>query len=241
MANLSPVDAGHKLTEIIQSVFYTDLAAVILYGSAATGVYRSGVSDINLLVILEKSSPQDIFEAGKKAAFLVKKYRLNPLFMTREEFMTSADVFPMEYGDIKDAHLMIFGDKQILDISLNRKNLRFQLEEKLRGAVNDIRHMLFSVKGNKIALRSRLLRWTGAGTTLFRNLLRLKGSPVPQNSDDVLKLVSKEYNIGLDSFSALNRLKQKEKTDLYALADSLLETLKALTKIVDDFSEAGNN
>jgi predicted nucleotidyltransferase len=221
-------------TTRLKDIFGSDLLSVVLYGSFVRDDYRRGVSDINVLVILEKSDPRKIFAAGRRTRPLIRKYRITPLIMTREEFLCAADVFPLEYSDIQDAHRILYGDGEVLKPGLRRANLRYQLEEKLRGAVGDIRGMLLAAAGNEKILGRLLPRWAGVGAVLFRGLLRLKGiGDIPRDSEELLLRVSKEYGVSVEGFSALRRFRQGQKSPPLPLAGTLLETLKALVRTVD--------
>jgi predicted nucleotidyltransferase len=220
-------------TARLKELFGDNLVAVVLYGSAVRGVYRKGVSDINVLVLLEKSTPRKIFEMGRVIKSFLRKHRVNPRVMTREEFVSSADVFPLEYGDIKDAHEILYGDAEILNIDLRRAHLRYELEEKLRGAVGDIRYLLLASGGSEKILAKLLNLWAGLCGTIFRGLLRLKGiNEIPAETDALLTRISSEYEVPMDGFSALERFRQGEKTQVVELAESLLEALKALARAV---------
>jgi predicted nucleotidyltransferase len=221
-------------TARLKDVFGPDLVSVIVYGSSVRGTYQKGVSDINLLVILEKASPRKVFAAGQKTRALLRKYRITPFIMTREEFASSADVFPLEYADIQEAHQVIYGDGGILTHNPVRANLRYQLEEKLRGAVGDIRDMLLAAAGSEKILGTLLLQWSGVGAALFRGLLRLKGAAgIPEDAGGLLEAVSAQYGVPVEGFSALLRFRGGEKTAPLPLAEALLEALKALARAVD--------
>jgi hypothetical protein len=108
------------------------------------------------------------------------------------------------------------------------------MEEKLRGAVGDIRYMLMAAGGNPKLLGKFLLNWSGLGNALFRSLLRLKGAgEIPAGAEELLLQTAREYGIPPEGFSALNRFRQGEKTNPLELADSLLEPLKTLARAVD--------
>ena len=226
-----------EFTSRLKEVYSDDLLALVLYGSAAGDDYRAGVSDINVLVILENSNAAKIFELGRRAKSLFRKYRISPFIMTREEFTTAADVFPLEYRDILDAHTLVYGNRDILAITVSRENLRYQLEEKLRGAVGALRDMILAAEGNEKLLGKLLLGWSALGGVLFRGLLRLKGrSVIGLDNEAVIAAAAKEYGIPLEGFSALYRLRQSRKTkprEAAALAGDLLEPLKALARTVD--------
>ena len=221
-------------TARLKDLFGSDLLTVVLYGSAVRGTYRRGLSDINVLVLLEKSSPRKIFDMGRVIKSFIRKHRVNPRVMTREEFVSSADVFPLEYGDIQCAHEIIYGDGEILNVDLSCAHLRYELEEKLKGAVGDIRYMLLASGGNEHLLTKLFSQWSGLCGTIFRGLLRLKKiSEIPTDMETLLKCVSAEYEVPLDGFAAFERFRSGEETKIIDLAESILEALKALARLVN--------
>jgi len=226
-----------EFTVKLKEVFTGDLLAIVLYGSAAAGSYSDGVSDINVLVILQKGSAAQLSLLGKTSKTLLRKYRISPFVMTREEFTTAADVFPLEYCDILEANEVIYGIKEIIKITVSKENLRLQLEEKLRGAVGDIRGMLIHSGGNERPLEKFILGWSSFGGVLFRGLLRLKGKSVTGlDAEAAIALVEKEYGVSLEAFSALNRLRQSKRIGSQkptAFAETLLEALGVLVQKVD--------
>jgi len=226
------------LTTRLKEVFSGDLLAVILYGSAVSDSYCEGVSDINILIILEKGNAARLSAFGKAAKTILCKYRISPFIMTREEFATAADVFIIEYCDILDANEVVYGSGEILKtITVSMENLRLQLEEKLRGAVGDIRGMLIAAGGNEKLLKKFILGWSSLSGVLFRGLLRLKGkSIVDLDAEAAIALVEKEYGVSLEGFSVLNSLRQSKKIRplaATAFAEKLLEALAVLVQIVD--------
>jgi len=226
-----------EFTASLKKVFAGDLVSVVLYGSAVWGDYCEGVSDINVFVILKKSDAAKLFKFGQVAKILINKYRISPFILTREEFNAAADVFPLEYFDILENYYLIYADNRIFDITVNRENLRLQMEEKLRGAVGDLRSMLIAAEGSERLLRRFLINWSALGGVLFRGLLRLKGKNViGMDTETTLALVEKEYNVSLEGFSTLNCLRQAKKVKPFtaaSLVDKLLEPLTTLVHAVD--------
>jgi len=226
------------LTTRLKEVFSSDLLAIVLYGSAVSASYCEGVSDINVLIIPEKGNAARLSAFGKAAKTILRKYRISPFIMTREEFATAADVFPLEYCDILDANEVVYGSEEILNtITVNKENLRLQLEEKLRGAVGDIRGMIVAAGGNEKLLKKLVLGWSSLGGVLFRGLLRLNGkSDAGLNAEETIALVEKEYGVSLEGFSDLNSLRQRKKIRFITattFAEKLLNALGVLVQKVD--------
>jgi hypothetical protein len=168
---------------------------------------------------------------------LIRNNRIAPIIMTHEEFTAAVDVFPLEYSDIMEEHVFIYGNKETLNITINNKNLRLQLEEKLRGSVADIHRMLTLAGGNEKLLQKLILQWSPLGAILFRGLLRLKEkNAAGLNAEAVFAQVETEYNVSLEAFSVLNRLRQDKKfrpITALTVAEMLLEPLVSLVKTVD--------
>jgi len=226
-----------EFTARLKEVFAGDLLAIVLYGSAAAGSYFDGVSDINVLVILGKCSAAQLSLLGKTAGTLLRKYRISPFIMTHEEFNTASDVFPLEYCDILEANEIVYGNEEITKITVGKENLRLQLEEKLRGAVSDIRGMLIKTGGNERPLEKFIFGLSSFGALIFRGLMRLREKSVTGlDAEATIALVEKEYGVSLEAFSVLNRLRQDKKIHPLkptAFAETLLEALCVLVRKVD--------
>ena len=226
-----------ELCARLKEVYSGDYLALVLYGSAAGAAYRPDLSDINVLIVLERNNTGNLFKLGRAVKALLQKYRISPFIMTREELASALDVFPLEFYDILDMHTVVYGDKKILDFKVNRGNLRHEMEEKLRGTVNDIHGMILAAGGNEKLLGRYLANWQGMGGILFRGLLRLKGKIVSGlDINAILDETEKEYGIRLNSFSVLNDMRYNKKPltmPASSFAETILEPLNALIKIVD--------
>ena len=109
-----------------------NLQSVILYGSAVSGEFDPEFSDINLLCILRSTSFPMLEAVAAAVEWWNKQKQPAPLFMTREELEHSADVFSMEFIDIKAQHRVLFGDDVITELQVPMHLHRTQVEyEKL--------------------------------------------------------------------------------------------------------------
>jgi len=222
---------------LLKEVYTEDFLTLVLYGSAAGNTYRADSSDINVLVILKKNSAEKLFTLGKAAKKLLAKYRISPFIMTSKEFVSAADVFPLEFCDILDMNTVVYGDKDILNLTVSREHLRHEMEEKLRGTVNDLHNMILLAQGNEKVLSRFLANWSGMGCILFRGLLRLKGKSVTDlDAKNIIGETEKEYGVALESFLVLNDLRHNKKplpTSASSFTAAILESLNALIIIVD--------
>jgi hypothetical protein len=111
-----------------------NLLSVILYGSAAEGEFHPQYSDLNLLCVLRDVS----FGSLAKIAAAMDWWRGKhhpPLVLTSQELNTSADVFSIEFADMKQRYRVLHGEDVLrtLDVPLtrHRAQLEYELREKL--------------------------------------------------------------------------------------------------------------
>lgn len=129
-------------TEQVKTAFGTNLHSIIVYGSILTETFNPIQSDINVLIIPKEADPERIVVLGKYCAKLIREYNITPTVMSYDEFISSANIFPMEYYDIKDIHKTIYGEDIMDKIVITDSNLRHQVEDRLRGCINSLRQVL---------------------------------------------------------------------------------------------------
>ena len=79
----------------------------MLYGSAARGTHVPDRSDVNTLLICD-AVDEDLFaRLERPVRDWVKAGHPAPLILTEREWQTSADAFPIEYEDIREAHRLL--------------------------------------------------------------------------------------------------------------------------------------
>ncbi len=220
------------LLPIIKECFKDNLKSVILYGSAASELFNITTSDINILILLNKNISDELLEFGKNAKKAIEKYRFSILIFTLEEFIDSADVFPMEYYDINDRHIVIYGENISGKLKLTANNLRHQLEERLRGFVNQFRQSIIQSGCNKDFLRKNIKAVPGIIRIIMRSALRLKGIDVKDLSDNMIFLeVKRNYNIDISVFYSPSYTAKDQ--DIVAAVASTLDILDKIIAQID--------
>lgn len=220
--------------EKVKSVFSENLISIMVYGSYVSGNYVHKVSDINVLILIEHSDFSQMKQFGIQCKRIMRKFRITPLILIKEEFLNSSDVFPMEYMDVHARHLLVYGEDVTKELTLTKDNLRHQLEHQLRGDINTLRQLIVASNGRTRVLGRNLKRWYGSFSSLFRGLLRLKGvEDVPISSAEVLTRVEQTFSIDMKCFFDMLKFRSGEKMDVDDLSNRVLEALREVIKIVD--------
>ncbi|MFZ0229959.1 MAG: nucleotidyltransferase domain-containing protein, partial [Mycobacterium sp.] len=96
----------------------TNLKSVILYGSAAAGNYVPEHSDVNLMCVLGDTSFAAIATLTPAVIWWGKQKHHAPLLMTMEEIRRGADVFSIEYLDMKQHYRVLWGDDALKGLEI---------------------------------------------------------------------------------------------------------------------------
>ena len=162
------------------------LRSVVLYGSAARGEYREGQSDLNLLVLLSSTDPPTLRRGSALARAWAAENNPPPLLMSEAEFRGSADVFPMELADIRDANVVLHGADPFVGMEIRPEDLRLQLERELKGAWIRLRTRYLTDSGDAAAFQPVLLKSLSTFLVFFRTVLRLGGEAGVRDPERVL-------------------------------------------------------
>jgi hypothetical protein len=192
----------------VQKLFGDALEAVILYGSAAGGEYLPGKSNINLLIILTR---QDT-ELLKRYAVLHKRWQKEqivvPLLLTQAELRSSLDLFPLEYLEIQEQHVLLAGRDPFPELRIDSKNLRLQCEREMRGNLLRLRQRFVEGGAGMEAITILLPLSVTALMPCLRGLLRVKERSVERSADKVLQAAEKEFGIDTAVFQDVLNLKR---------------------------------
>src|SRR5215216_4678700 len=125
-------EALSGLVDDLRATHGENLACVVLYGSAASGDYVELRSDYNLLIALHRITPSDLRQAQAPMRNWQRLGHPLPVYFTVEELTDAADVFPIEFHQMKKARIVLYGNDPFASLNFSDVNLRHQTEYELR-------------------------------------------------------------------------------------------------------------
>ncbi len=194
-----PEDVFARLIEDYKTAFGTDLVSLVLYGSAASGHYIPGRSDLNILVILTEAGIEGLGR-GLPVVTKWKKKKVAVIFMTKEYMARSLDAFPVEFINMQMNHKVLFGEDALAGLKFEDHDLRLQLERELKGKIFHLQHGFLESEGREKGLRRLIGLSLGSFVPLFKALLYLRGHDVPHGRREVIKAIASTYPIDPDIF-----------------------------------------
>ncbi len=194
-----------KFIQKLKEIFGKRLKSCILYGSAVKGKYREGISDINMIVIVDNLSAEDLEKIKKDLSKYAYKNLIKVFYFSEWFLLSSSDVFPVEWSDIKENHIILYGEDLTEKINVEEENMRIELERKIKQLFLDFQQELIFDKD-----KVRILKET------IKNLKFL----IPLIERQVKK------RIEIDEFFEKEKIKKEE------VKEGINKLLKFFTEII---------
>jgi hypothetical protein len=221
-------------------LFGSDLLAIILYGSAARGEYLLGRSNLNLMLILSAQDASVLARYGKAHRRWQREGIVVPLLLTEQELHTSAALFPLEYLDIKESHVLLKGRDPFPELQIDLRNLRVQCEQEIRGNLLRLRQRFVEGGGKPEAAAILLPLSLTALLPALRGLFRLLGFRLPASTDTLLGDLKAQLALDPTVFQDVLRLKRglisPGPLEFPRLFERYLTTLQGLVEKLDRLS-----
>lgn len=226
----------------LAAAYGDDLVSVVLYGSAARGEYREGVSDLNVLVLLRDTASGTLRRGAAPARAWGDAKNPPPLVMGEREFHDSGDVFPIELADIRDAHVLLHGADPFAGLVIRPEDTRLELERELKAGYIRLRTRYLTDAGDAARFEPVLLKSLSTFLVMFRTLLRLSGEDAVRDPEAVVRAVA--GRVGFDPAPLLAIVRARAgagKLDARpdsAVVTGYLDAVAEVVRYVDRFEAA---
>jgi predicted nucleotidyltransferase len=221
-----------EFVEKVKTAAGTNLVSVVLYGSAAEGEFHPEYSDLNLLCVVRDASFASLAKIAEVVEWWRGKRHRPPLVLTPEELKATADVFSIEFVDMKQRYRVLWGDDVLKSLDIPMHLHRSQLEYELREKLFLLRQHVLLAGANEKQLWEVMLQSLSSFTTLFRHALIELGKTERQHSLDSIKELAARLNFDSSAFVQLIDVRAK-KTDRKQLrgVDVAARYLNAIEKV----------
>ncbi|MGI8812899.1 MAG: hypothetical protein ACR2IH_10315 [Pyrinomonadaceae bacterium] len=180
-----------------------NLVSVILYGSAAAGDFVASRSDYNILIALQRITPQDLRNAHASVREWQKMGHPVPVYFTVSELQNSADVFPIEFLQMETARKVIFGKDVLEGLTISDESLRHQVEYELRSKLIRLRRQYIPASQSVEGLARLMSESLSSFAALFRAVLALLDVEPPAKKHDVVALTASRVGIDFLPFEKI--------------------------------------
>ena len=232
--------AAQSLSSAMVAALGDNLVSLMLYGSAARGSRVAGRSDANVLLVVRDASADALRRAAPALAAWLKVAKAPPLIQTEADWAASADVFPIEVEDIREAHRLLAGRDALAGLVTTRENLRLELEREARGKLIRLRAEYAAAGADGQALAELLARALSTFLILFRAGLRLAARPVPAGDEQVVAAAAGVAGFDANAFAWALGARQRPRAPALAPFDPIAAAyLAAVERFVLWVDQAG--
>lgn len=200
-------DALSGLIEDLRATHGDNLASVVLYGSAAAGDQIELRSDYNLLIALNKITPEDLRLAQAPMREWQRLGHPLPVYFTVEELSDAGDVFPIEFHQMAKARVVLYGKDPFEFVELADANLRHQTEYELRSKLIQLRRLYIPASVSIEKLCELMSDSLASFAALFRAVLLLHGHEAPVAKADCVRATAQLLDLDQEPFERIFALR----------------------------------
>ncbi len=227
-----------KLIDDLRVAHGDNLGAIVLYGSAATRDHTTPRSDHNLLIALERITPDDLRVAHDVLSEWHKLGQPTPVYFTVAELQEAADVFPIEFLQMEKARKVLFGRDPFEFVQISQANLRHQTEYELRTGLIRLRRLYIPASASATKLSNLMSDSLASFAALFRAFLILKDQEPPVSKEQTISATADLLNLDATPFERILKLHTNKESALTddeanALFGSYMTQVEKVIEAVD--------
>jgi predicted nucleotidyltransferase len=207
MANRVAQEAFNHLVGDLKATHGDNLAAVVLYGSAASGDFVQLESDYNLLIALHRITPEELRLAQAPTREWQRLGHPLPVYFTFAELHDAADVFPIEFHQMERARVVLYGRDPFENFHISDENLRHQTEYELRSKLIQLRRLYIPASVSAERMRDLMSDSLSSFATLFAPVILLHGQEPPVLKQEIVRATARLLGLETGVFERIFELR----------------------------------
>jgi predicted nucleotidyltransferase len=225
---------GRLVTELLEAS-PKNIAGLIVYGGIARGRFRSGQSDVDLVVLLHDASVAALREIAPALRFAWRALRVEPFILSPEEVPRLALLFPTKLLDIQQHHVILLGEDPFAALVASQEEIRFRVEQELRNMALRLRRRFISVADDEHGQAQAIMSMIRPLAIQFGWLLRLAGQAADADNGTatIFSAAATKWHLDAELLSQLSAIRggQREISDIPATFDRLVKVIGRAAEI----------
>lgn len=197
-----------RYIEHIRQQWTADLDGLILFGSAARGDFISGRSNLNILLVVRKLSVDLLRRAGQLHRQWGSQNIIAPLVMTEDDLKRSSYLFPLEFLQMTQHHLILAGRDPFGELSVDPARLGWQCEHEVMANLLRVRQRFIEGEGRIEAIQALLILSITAVLPCVRGLLFCVGQSSQEKDGALLEALPTTIQFDPTTFLEILNMKR---------------------------------
>lgn len=214
-----------------------NIESIILFGSAVSGDFHPGLSNLNLFCVLRDTSFEVLRALTPVAKWWDGQKQPPPLCLTHHELQRTVDVFTIELLDMQQHHRVLYGQDVLNDLKIPMDLHRVQVEYELREKLVLLRQHILLASESESRLWELLQHSVSSLLTLFRHALIALGDNAPPSRREAVEALGKRLGFDASVFLRVLDVREKKaaakKADVRELVSRYLAAVEQVAAAVD--------
>ncbi|MGV7228198.1 MAG: hypothetical protein ACQ9IQ_05990 [Nitrospirales bacterium] len=206
-----PEEVQDLLTRYVARIkenWSTDLGSLLLFGSAARGDFITGRSNLNMLLLVRCLSVDLLQRAGQMHQEWGKHQIVAPLLMTEDDLDRSRSLFPLEFLQMTQHHVVLAGQDPFVQLHIDKNRLAWQCEQELMANLLRLRQRFIEGVGRIEAIQALLLLSITAVLPCIRGLLHIMEKPSKEKDVEILEHLPDTFQFDPTTFLEILHIKR---------------------------------
>ena len=224
-----------RYIEDLSAAHGENLVSVIFYGSAILKEDPKR-EDIHLLIVLKQIASKDLSGGAVGMKTWMKGGYPAPVYFSESELSRGADVFPIEFNHMRQAHEVVHGKSVLAGIEISNSNIRHQVEFELRSKLLRLRRAVIETSPKPKDLINLMANSLPSFIATMRAAVLLKSGVSHVDRAKVLNEASVAFGLDADVFNKISEIRTHGGSyngDAGSLFDSYLAQIEKVIKTVD--------
>ncbi|MEP6992240.1 MAG: nucleotidyltransferase domain-containing protein [bacterium] len=231
-----------KLTAQFRTTFADELRSVVVFGSLPRGEAIPGVSDLNILVLLESVAAPSLVRAAPVLQQWIRQGNTPPYIYSWNEWSGMQDTFALEIADMNDAREVLWGADPVSVEAVTYGHLRMQTEREVRDLLLHLRLRLMVDANGPTDVGALLMSGIPSFTAYMRAALRLAGEAPGLVTRPVIErtaaLIGADASPMLTAFDARRTTQRLDVAITDKLVDQYMDFAQSLLAYINTLPEA---
>jgi hypothetical protein len=178
--------AASLLADDLTAQFATRLESLVAYGrwvrpaddpdGPGPAARPNADAPLHTLALVSNLAFADLAACADRAERWAGRGLVTPLLLTRDEFVSALDAFPIEFGDIIDRHVTLVGRDPFAGVRVKHEDLRRACELQARSHLIHLREGFLEAGGRPEEVGRLIGKSVASFGSLLANLARLQAS-----------------------------------------------------------------
>ena len=233
-----PEDKLNDFVKRAREAAGSNVEAILLFGSAVSGDFHEGLSDLNLFCVLRDSSLAALQALSPVVKWWAGQKQPPPLCMTRHELGRSTDVFAIELLDMVQHHRVLFGEDVLAGLQIPTELHRVEVEYELREKLMLLRQHVLIAAQDRSRLWDVLLHSAPSFATLFRHSLIVLTGQAPSGRREAVQALAATAHVDISAMMQVLDVRERKTStkslDVNDVGTRYLAAIEKVAAVVDE-------